>query len=88
VNHGRYETYVGTDRVKGCNCKACRGAFKTHCNMKRMITHKNNAKPGPKPTGRTHGLPATYNAGCRCEECRKTMASRRAAQRLSERVSA
>ena len=88
MKHGRYETYVGTERVKGCNCKPCAAAFRERNHARRMLQHKNNAKPGPKPTGRTHGLPATYNAGCRCQECRKTMASRRAAQRLSERVSA
>lgn len=31
--------------------------------------------------GRTHGIPATYNAGCRCDTCRTADSARRAATR-------
>jgi hypothetical protein len=35
---------------------------------------------------RTHGRIATYNVGCRCEECRRVSRDRRARQRLQRRT--
>lgn len=35
---------------------------------------------------RTHGRPATYNAGCRCPDCRAALARRQRARRQAERV--
>ena len=37
---------------------------------------------------RTHGIRATYNAGCRCDACRMAEADYRAAYRTSERAAA
>lgn len=36
-------------------------------------------------TNRTHGLPATYSSGCRCDECRSAYRKRRRAQRRERR---
>jgi hypothetical protein len=46
-----------------------------------LLPEPSAAEPLPQDDGRSHGRPATYRDGCRCEECRAANAARHKAWR-------
>ena len=76
LQHGFYETYIGTQTIPGCDCKPCEAGYKRRLEFQNSLSRFNPSSPRkqPKPTGskfdgRDHGTWATYNAGCRCRPC-------------------
>ena len=76
LQHGFYETYIGTQTIPGCDCKPCEAGYKRRLEFQNSLSRFNPSSPRkqPKPTGskfdgREHGARATYVAGCRCREC-------------------
>lgn len=81
----RHGTNNGYDNL-GCRCAPCREAKRVyqldyaHRTGRRRSMQEYNAS-----RTRTHGRASTYNAGCRCDECRTNASARRQRIRLARR---
>ena len=76
--HGTFLRYYSAR----CRCGACREAGTAYARERRESYRAQRRAADEigvqfRPSGLTHGSVATYNVGCRCEECRAAKAANR-----------
>ena len=82
----RHGTSNGYNNLR-CRCEPCRDAWNTY--FVDYLYRTGRRRPWPEYVAslpRTHGA-ARYNAGCRCDDCRRATRERKQRYRLAKRAS-
>lgn len=80
--HGVYSTYVN----HRCRCTLCKAANTARSERLRRARGAPPRAVFLASLERTHGRIATYNDGCRCDDCRRAAREYRALMRANAKV--
>ena len=80
--------FGGTECSAVCRCVSCKREWFVQVLLRPLVFTPNTESVDVASEGRTHGIRQTYNAGCRCEECRAAERSYRSAYRARKLVTA